>query len=415
LENGAVSAALMEAGFRGSRTVKTDDVPLPPNRAERAGTITETLKRWKNEHAPAGVVIGLPLKNFSHHHIEMPSMNRPDMKKALQFELEKYLPIDVDEYVFDFISTPLDKGRASVLVFSVKKDLANEMARCAKEADLDILGIRASTVVSLCAFLDVAGEKDASGLFVNVTDSAFEIAALKNSMPVFLKGFPKDIDVAVEIERLLGLYPGRVYFMGNVDPAVAGKFNSRKFDLPLPNSLALSEVKRARYPLNFLPPEFVKQKPDYYPFIITGLAAASLLFFLLTGVVSYYKDWSTLHSIEAKRASLRTREAGMLEVRRKLESLQGDRKILLDFLGRSNVAVKAMKELSEALPKDAWLVSFSADEKGKIEIEGFTKKTSDLVVAIEKSKAFKNISFAAPIIAKDGQERFSLKLEANAR
>jgi hypothetical protein len=67
------------------------------------------------------------------------------------------------------------------------------------------------------------------------------------------------------------------------------------------------------------------------------------------------------------------------------------------------------------LPKDAWLVSFSADEKGKVEVEGFTKKTSDLVIAIEKSRAIRNVSFSSPIVAKDGEERFSLKLEVDGQ
>jgi hypothetical protein len=44
-------------------------------------------------------------------------------------------------------------------------------------------------------------------------------------------------------------------------------------------------------------------------------------------------------------------------------------------------------------------------------MEGFASRTSDLVVALEKSKAFKNISFSAPIISRDRQERFALKME----
>jgi hypothetical protein len=108
---------------------------------------------------------------------------------------------------------------------------------------------------------------------------------------------------------------------------------------------------------------------------------------------------------------MRAKEAGVIEQRKKLESLQSDGRVLLDFLGRSNAAIRALRVLSEVLPKDAWLVSFSADEKGKVEIEGFTKRTSDLVMAIEKSGAIRNVSFSSPIVAKDGEERFSLKLE----
>ncbi len=411
IESGTLSAAVVDIKFRSAKTVKLEEVALSAGPGERADAITGALKRWKNEHSPAGVVIGLPLKNFSHQFIAMPSMKRQDMMRALQFELEKYLPIAVDEYAFDFISMPQEEGKASVLVFSVKREMINEIAGYAKEAGMDILAIRPNTVISLNSLLEAVGEKAVSGLFVNITGSACEIMGLKHSMPVYVKGFPKGPDIAEEIERLSALYPGKVYFMGNADPSVAGKFDSRKLEMPTANGLALSEARKTRYPFNFLPPELAKQRPDFYPFVVGGLAVASLLLFLLTAMVGYYKDWSVLRSIEVKRAAIRTKEAGMLETRKKLGSLQSDGRTLLDFLGRSNTAIRALKELSDVLPKDAWLVSFSADEKGKIEIEGFAKKTTDLVMAIEKSEAFKNVAFSSPIVAKDGEERFSLKLE----
>jgi hypothetical protein len=413
LENGIMNAAVVEAGLRSVKTVKSEVVALPAESAGRAAYIVETFKRWKKEYAPRGVVIGLPLKNFSHQVMEMPAMGRADMAKALQFELEKYLPVAVDEYIFDFVSLPRQKGRASVLVFSIKKELVNEIAGYAKEAEMDVLSIRAETVIALNGVMDIAGEKDISGLFVNVTGSACEIVGLKNSMPVYVKGFPKGSGIADEIERLSARYPGKVYFMGNAEPSITGKFNSRKFEMPAGNALALSEVRKTRYPLNFLPASLVRQKPDAYPFIIGGLATATLVLYLLTGIVGYYKDWSVLRSIETRRAALRKTEAGMLKERKKIESLRGDGKVLLSFLGRSNTAIRALTALSDLLPKDAWLVSFSADEKGKVEIEGFTKNTSDLVVAIEKSKAFKNVSFSSPIVSKGGEERFSLKLEVD--
>jgi hypothetical protein len=411
LENGSVSGAVVETGLRGTKTVELEEVALPEEAGERAEYITETLKRWKREHAPSGVVIGLPLKNFSHQMIEMPAMSRPDMMRALRFELEKYLPIAVDEYMFDFVSMPREKGRAAVLVFSIKKEVVNRIAGYAKEAEMEVLSIRAGTAVSLSNLMAVADEKDISGLFVNITGSACELVGLKNSLPVHVKGLPMGDGVADEIERLSVLYPGKIYFMGDAEPSIIEKFDGRKFEMPAANALALSEVKRMRYPLNFLPPDLVRRKPDPYPFIIGGFAAATLLLYLLTGMVGYYKDWRALRSIEAKRAAIRSKEAGMLKERKKLESLQSDGRVLLDFLGRSNTAIRALKELSDVLPKDAWLVSFSADEKGKVEIEGFTKRTSDLVIAIEKSRAIRNVSFSSPIVAKDGEERFSLKLE----
>jgi hypothetical protein len=48
-------------------------------------------------------------------------------------------------------------------------------------------------------------------------------------------------------------------------------------------------------------------------------------------------------------------------------------------------------------------------------MEGFSRKTADLVLALEKSGHFRAISFSAPIISREGEERFSLKLEVKSR
>jgi Tfp pilus assembly protein PilN len=70
-----------------------------------------------------------------------------------------------------------------------------------------------------------------------------------------------------------------------------------------------------------------------------------------------------------------------------------------------------MRDLSRAVPADTWVINLSVDDKGNIEMEGFSRKTSDLVLALEKAGLFKSIAFAAPIISREGEERFSLKLE----
>lgn len=409
---GGLHAAVIESRFGMARPVKSEDVVMPEKPEEHAGFITDTFIRWKKEHLPDGVVIGLPLQHFSHHLVDMPAMGRADMKKALLFEMEKYLPLPVEEYIFDFLAMPAEKGRVKALVFSVKRDYVNSVLKPVKEAGMDILSIRCRTLSALAGLLDVAGEKAINGIFVTITDSSYEIAGLKNSMPAYMKGFMKKIDLSLELERLMVLYPGKVYFTGNIAPSIAEKFNSRKFEISVPNALAGSEVKKTFLNLDFLPEEFARKKKDPYPYIVGGLAAASLVVFLLTGLVAYYKEWSALRTIEERRAALKSKSSGVIEARRKLNLLQNDRKVLMGFAGRSNLATKVLADLSEVLPNNVWLINVSIDDKGKVEIEGFTQKTANLVDAFEKSKAFTKVSFSAPIIAKEGEERFALKMEA---
>jgi len=75
------------------------------------------------------------------------------------------------------------------------------------------------------------------------------------------------------------------------------------------------------------------------------------------------------------------------------------------------MAIRVLKDLTAVVPDNAWIINLVVDEKGLVEIEGFSRKTSDLVTALDKSKLFKNIAFAAPILFRDGEERFSLKFE----
>jgi hypothetical protein len=402
---------LVESGLTAKRTVKTENLALPAAKEERDLLIASSLARWKKEYSPDGAVIGLPLQRFSHQVIDMPAMKRNDLKKALLFELEKYLPLPVDEYLFDFMALPGEPGRAKVLVLSIRREVVRESTSMAAAAGIGVLSVRCNTLASFRGLLDTAGEKNVSGLFVHATGEGYEISGIKNSCPVYLKGFSKNTDMVRELERLAVLYPGPVYLMGDADQAVTEKFRVRKFQPSVPRALALSAVQKHPLSLDFVPEGLAKTAVDPYPYLIGGLAAASLGVFLLTGATVYYKEWRTLKDVQAKNSAISARAAGVLAERKKLDALRRDRKTLGDFRSGSNVAIKVLSELSEILPKDAWLINIAVDDRGKVEIEGFTGKTSSVISALEKSKAFKNVAFSAPILARDGEERFALRME----
>jgi len=232
-------------------------------------------------------------------------------------------------------------------------------------------------------------------------------------MPVYMKKISKaePSDLEEELEKLATRHPAQLYIVGPVDQSAIARFNSRKFQLRTPDLIASSYVKKTYLNLNFLPHELIKQNKDYYPHMIGGLAAASLLVFLLTGAVVYYKDRSALKNTESKIASIKSKASGVIEAEKKLDTLRNERRVLLDFQNRSNVSVRVLSTLSRILPADTWLVNISIDDKGQVEMEGFAARTADLVVTLEKSKEFRNVSFSAPIISKGKEERFAIKME----
>jgi len=413
-DSGSLNASLIDSTFRAVKHIKTERAVLPENREERNSAMAAILTKWQKEYMPKGVVIGLTLQNFSWRAIEMPPMKRADMHKALLFELENYLPLPVDEYMYDFLVIGNGKtapNKVKILVFSIKKDILNALLKIVKEAGMEILSVRCSTIDVLSGVMDISGEKKLEGIFVNSTDDAYEIAGLYDSLPLYMKRVSKAADVKDEIEGLAMSYPGRLYAAGPMEQSVMGNLDSRKFQLLTADLLASSFVKKTSLELNFLPYEFVKPKKDYYPYIIGGFAAATILIFFFTGLITYYKDRRTSERIEKKIAKIKSKASGMIETQKKMDLLQNDRKILTDFLSKSNRPVRIIDTLSKTLPSNAWLINLSIDDKGKVEMEGFSPMTADLIVALEKSKAFKNIAFSAPIISKDRVERFALKME----
>ena len=406
---------LVESGLTVKKTVKSESIVLPAGKEARADALSGALARWKKEFGPEGAVIGLPLQRFSHQVVEMPAMKRDDLKKALMFELEKYLPLPVDEYLFDFVTGPVEAGRMKVLVVAIRKEVVREATNTVSAAGIPVSSVRCSAMIALRSLLDLSGQKSVSGLFVHASAAGYEVAGMKNSCPLYLKAFPKDADLSRELDRLAALYPGRVYFLGNVGQAAGERSGAVKFPSVPPGALAFSAGRKHELLLEFLPEDLARAAADPYPWLIGGLAAASLVVFLLTGATSYFKEWNALRKVEAKRAAVHARAAGLIAERKKLDVLRTDGKMLRDFRGKSNLAIRAMSELSEVLPKEAWLINLSVDDKGKVEIEGFTAKTSAVVAALEKSKVFTNVAFSAPILAREGEERFALSMEVGGR
>ena len=393
--------------------LRSEGIGLPAgSREEGDRAVSEALQQWKNTYAPSGVIVGLSLQLFTCKLLDMPAISREDMRKALLFELEKHLPLAVDEYLFDFLMFRSGTGMKT-LVFAIKKDAVSAILKLITDAGMEVLSVRCRVMDVLNSMIGISGEKNMKGIFVLATDDSYEMVGLEDSLPRAAKRISSGADLAETLEVLRKSFPGKIYCSGSVDQLIAERFGMSKSQITVPNALIFSSVRKTRLNLEFIPQDQMRQKIDLYPYIVGGFAAAALCLYLLTGVIAYYKEARVLHRIEARIETIKSKASGVIEARKKLEALQDDRKTFLDFQKRSNTAIRVLKELTRSVPDNAWIINLVVDDKGLVEIEGFSQKTSDLIMALDKSKLFRNISFAAPILSRDGEERFSLKFEVS--
>jgi len=171
----------------------------------------------------------------------------------------------------------------------------------------------------------------------------------------------------------------------------------------------LAAVREGTAGINLLPAEERRSLEEGAP-LVTFLCAAVLVLmtgvWLVSAVVKDHRIASQLHEeIDALEPTMRTvhrNEEDAKALNEKLRLLtQGDRRRISVLL----------KELTEVVPKDAYLTTFRF-RTGKIELEGFAKSASDLVPMLERSPYFKNAQFTSPVTkVQDNQERFSLATE----
>lgn len=104
-------------------------------------SIKELLEKIKGKRlGTKNVAISLPEKKAFIQVIRMPKLKEEELKKAVPFEAENYIPFPVSEVYFDFQVVPQIGGGAKdyidVLVAAVPKKIADKYVSCLKKAGL---------------------------------------------------------------------------------------------------------------------------------------------------------------------------------------------------------------------------------------------------------------------------------------
>ncbi len=100
-------------------------------------TIKKSLTKVKGEKIKTKkVVVSLPEKKSFVQIISMPKMKREELKKAVPFEAENYIPLPVERTYIDF-EVVEERKKIDVLIAAISKETVNSYFDCLKEAGLE--------------------------------------------------------------------------------------------------------------------------------------------------------------------------------------------------------------------------------------------------------------------------------------
>jgi Tfp pilus assembly protein PilN len=355
------------------------DLPLDQKLHAAGLAVTEFMQ--ENNIGNASIYVGLPAESAMFREIEFPAAVRQNLGTTLTYELEKYIPISIDEIYFDYqIIGEAGNNRITVLLMVVKRS-------------------------ELRHYLDFC-----HGISGGVNGIEIISTAISNGLVYVLEG--KSVrELGGDFQKLLkGAKPSETSQAENVS-ALMETFNLPTEDLAYAFGLALKGIWTVPVEINLMPTEH-RRRPNRTGYYVMIFLAGLVLLSFLGWAGSYWMHQKMVsRSLNAELTRLTSEMAGIKKIQDRIESIEGQLSELNGLNERYVPVSDIVRELTQILPDGAWIREFSLDDN-KIRIQGYADSASDLISFLETSPLFKDVYFTSAIVKeKDGKERFNISLE----
>jgi general secretion pathway protein L len=368
--------------------------------------------------------------------IELPAVAGANLRRMVGFELERHVPFSPAEAVFDFDLLAGAPGRpVRVLLVAAERRVFERVRVLLREAGLVPRLVDAA--IHGLGFIVEENDRTASGgrLLVRLEPGEAEFVIVRDGRLRLSRAVPLPEDPAQrgpalvrEVRRSLASLAAEEREAVTAVSAVgeglpAGDWDELPAPAPMPEPAALAAVDAAFLPaaamalrrprrdrpgINLVPDE-LRPRPFPWPVAVTAaLALAALLVAVAIPIVTLIRDERALAALDgtvARQApDVRRVEQLMAEVQRAGRDLDALRGFERDGVR----ALPVLRELTELLPPDVWLTSFSAD-RGGIELTGFAGSAAQLIPLLEASPTFERVEFTSPVTKGRDREQFRLR------
>jgi type IV pilus assembly protein PilM len=141
-----------------------------------------------------GVVISLSESQVYSRVVELPSLSDAELKGAIKWEAEQYIPIPIDKAVLDYqitrrTSKKEENKTMEVFLVAAPKSLIEKYIRIIKMADLQPLALE-TELISVCRALVHNSQKERHNLVVNIGSLSSDLAITLGGQIVFTRSVP---------------------------------------------------------------------------------------------------------------------------------------------------------------------------------------------------------------------------------
>lgn len=392
----------------------------------------------ENKMGPVDVRLGLDKELVILKRLQFPTAVKDDLKSTLTYEIERYIPLSVDEIVFDYSICGIDKKRKQLNVFLavLKKEMLEPFAGLAGSLLTGAESIEPgmSGLATLLAETDNHGKQDF--LFASIDKKGVELGIVQARKLVAAHYQPLSEDAADNRVYTVLEGIGHITSKINLDQAasliVCGfdvaeetirtlsektEFSVKYVDFRETGMQSLSHAKahgialagaKNRPPgVNLMPEGQRKKTGKVGSYLLILLSVLTLLVGVsLVGTVLVQKHLLS-QQLDAELAGLNVSMNSLKKMVKDAET--NEHKIgQINFLqGKTALISDVLLEISTIIPEDAWVERFSLS-KDEFRIEGYAESASDILTLLESSKRVNNVMFLSAITRRYNKERFRI-------
>ncbi len=447
IQGSSVSVVYLKASFKEVRLTAYATYPLDGGKDVRekvtliSGLVGSFLR--ENQISPASIFLGIPRHLAILKYLEFPLAAKENLRDSLGYEMERHVPFSADEVYFDYQIVAEDKesGKMRILLIAAKRESIDPYLDIPRQLGLGVssIEITSTAIANYFSFQPLPDGGDALAV-VYLKDDDLEIDLFRKGILDYsrlVRGVGKgERPARLVLHELKALKEGlgidqdrlKTLFCGfGTDGGMVNDFRDEEdLDIFLPDlsktgipspamvsayGLALRGLQKVPMDINILPEGFRKRPSRFGHYTLFVLVCLIILSAIAWGGGNIFFQQLRLSRLNAEIAQLRAEVPRIDKTRAKCKEVEKQIDYLNSLRHGDVTVLDVLKELSQRIPKNAWVMTLTFSDKG-VQIHGLAESASGLIPSIEDSPLFKDTAFLSPITRNNkGQEVFRIGLK----
>ena len=389
------------------------------------------------------VVAGIPLRDTMLRVLDLPPVEEKHLRQMIGFELERHLPLPVDEIHYDHRVLRRSPAGVRVLVAAVERGILARYRNMLLTAGLPTTALTASILADAEVAGGEAGGEDVTAIY-RQGSSGIEIAILRGAEPIGIYRFELPAEEDEEDEAASAAHiaravrhacltatgtgrADRVFLAGPNGHDRDGLAQTLELDTvePLAPNSGVEERQGTAHRLASLGMDDVDRMPNFLPqeqrsgdtggataaVVGLGVFAALATSLLLAGQVIHERRTLAMLEDEIDSLSAEVEEARSMQAR-----LREQDALIESFMaaGSGDMSpLSVLTDISRYVKKSIWITEFRM-EKGQVDVGGRATNNEDvdqLKIFLDTRDMFRNVETRSNTIRRGDYWKFKLGAE----